>query len=198
MHLVQKLVVFYQSEEINIKDIDREIYTDDKKIFHMFFFSNVDLGIDKLYIQKRCILQEFEKIEPEIKYDEELKIITMTKKLENFDSEKLDQFVDEAYSRFVNNINYRTSCILDTYKLFNKLYKEKAVIFLIPFQIFNKFIKMLEESKSKYQECANIENTLKYYDINYWASYFSRAFNENDKRINIAKENIIKILEILE
>jgi hypothetical protein len=198
MQIIQKLVVFYQTEEINIKDIDREIYTEDKKLFHMFFFHNIEMDIDRLYIQKTSIIKEFEKVEPEIEYNEDTKTVTMIKQLADFDSKKLDKLVDENYKRFTDSMNYRISCILDTYKLFNKLYKDKTVIFLIPFRIKDKFIKLLEESKTKYREIQDIDKAIKYYDINYWANYFSRVFNESDKKVSIERENLVKILEILE
>jgi hypothetical protein len=190
-------VVFYLSEEINIKDIDREIYTDDKKIFHLFFFHNINLDTDKQVIFKRVVVKEFENIDAVMTYSEKEKTLTMIKKMENFSFKDIDEKIDSAYKKHLDIINYRISCILDTFTLFGKLYKDKPVIFLMPDQVSEKFLDLLETNKTKHQNIENIEAEIKYYDIIHWADYFSKVFSETEKKIKITEKNITKMLEII-
>jgi len=188
--------IFYLSEEINIKDIDREIYTEDKKIFHLFFFHNIDLSVDKETILKKAVLRELDKVEPDMSYDEEKKTLTMLKVLNDFTFSKLDDQVDIDFKKHMESINYRISCILDTYKLFSKLYNDKTVIFLMPEEISQQYIELLKKEKSDFQIVENTEELLSYYDIVHWANYFSRVYTENNKKLSLSNKNITKAITL--
>ena len=44
MELNIKLIAFYSHKEIIIKDVEKDLYTKDRKIFHLFLFNNKPTG----------------------------------------------------------------------------------------------------------------------------------------------------------
>ena len=176
----QKLVVFYQTDEINTKDIDREIFTKDKNIFHLFFFHNFNLNIDKSDIFKKILFKEFDPIKPEMYIDLKTNALKMVKRIPSMDFKKIDKTTENEYKKYLDNINYRIKCILDTFKLFNNLYKDKTIIYIIPNQLSKKIIKELKNNKMNYKNIINEKDKIIiYYDIIYWANYFSRVSQES-------------------
>lgn len=198
MNHPQKIIVFYHTNQINVKDIDREIYTKNKKIFHLFFFHNLELDIDKSDLLKKALLKEFDPVQPEMHMDFISNTLTMVKRLTHIDFKKLDEIAEKENTKHQNNINYRIKCILDTFKLFNRLYKDKTIIYIIPDQLSEKIIKMLELYKLSYKTIEEKEHLIQHYDIIYWANYFSRVNQESLKNESFKNENLINIIKIID
>lgn len=193
------LSFFYNADEMNVKDIDRELYAKNKEKFHLFFFHNFSLNITKNDIFKKLLLNEFQKIEPEMEFDIKKKILRMTKIMENFSYRNFDKIVDIENNKHIENINYRISCILDTFNLFNTLYKDKSIVYLIPIQISVNFIELLEQKNIKYEPLNDYQDLIEYYDIVYWANYFSRyniEITENIDKFVMKNDNITKVIKI--
>lgn len=198
MKAATKLIVFYLADELKVKDIDREIYTEDKKMFHIFFFHNLSLDVKKTNIFNKVILKEFEHIESEIKLDKKEKSITLTKNIKDVDFLKLEEAVDIEYNKCVDNLNYRIKCIIQTFSLFSKLYKDKNSLFIIPYQIADQFIKEIDENKVNYKRLDNDDELLTYFDVLHWTNYYSRTETININEDLIKEDNIIKVLEIID
>ncbi len=198
MNHPQKLIVFYHADQINVKDIDREIYTKNKKVFHLFFFHNLELDIDKSDLLKIALLKEFDTVQPEMHMDFISNTLTMVKRLTYINFKKLDEIAEKENSKHEININYRIKCILDTFKLFNRLYKDKTIIYVIPNQLSEKIIKMLELYNLSYKTIDDKDQIIQHYDIVYWANYFSRVNQDSLKNEVFKIENLINIIKIID
>lgn len=193
----QKLVVFYQTEEINTKDIDREIFTKNKNIFHLFFFHNFNLNIEKADIFKKVLFKEFETVKPEMYIDLKTNALKMIKVIPAVDFKNIDKITEKEYKKYLDNIDYRIKCIMDTFKLFNRLYKDKTIIYIIPNQLSKKIIEQLEKSNIEFKDIINEKDKIIiYYDIIYWANYFARVSQESLENNIIKNNNIIDIISI--
>ena len=198
MESISKLIVFYLADELEVKDIDREIYTEDKKRFHIFFFHNMNLEKKKSDFFNKVILKEFENVEPEIIFDEKEKSVTITRKIGDVDFLKFQDATEFEYNKYLDNLNYRIKCIIQTFSLFSKLYKDKNSLFIIPYQIADQFIKEIEENKINYKPLSNDSELLTYFDVLHWTNYYSRTETININKDLIKKDNIIKVLEIID
>lgn len=193
----QKLIVFYNAVEINTKDIDREIYTKNKNLFHLFFFHNINVNIEKSDIFKKVLLKEFEPIKPEMYIDLKTNTLKMVKKITSVDFKKIDKIAEKEYKKYLDNIDYRIKCIIDTFKLFNRLYKDKTIIYIIPHQLSEKILKMLKKYNIKYETLTEKKDQIIInFDIIYWANYFSRVNQESLEKQIIINDNLIDIIKI--
>ncbi len=106
------LIIFYSIKELDLNDIDKEIYTKEKKeIFHLFFFHNKDLHFNKAIISRQVLSRIFDKIEPEYSHDKTNDTIILTKKISNFNYYEFDNNVDEAYSNYLKMVDHRIKSI---------------------------------------------------------------------------------------
>jgi len=192
------LIIFYSVKELDLNDIDKEIYTKEKKeIFHLFFFHNKDLHFNKSIISRQVLSRIFEKIEPEYSHDKTNDTIILTKKISNFNYYEFDNTVDEAYSNYLKTVDYRIKSIIETFILFNKLYSKKNLIFVFPYELIDNFNSIIEEKDIKLSEIDINNKILLEYDIFYWISYFSRYDLNKLQAGNISKENIKIIYKII-
>ena len=195
----QKLIVFYLTEEINTKDVDREIFTKNKNIFHLFFFHNFNLNIDKADIFKNILLKEFEPVTPEMYIDLKTNALKMTKIIPSIDFKRIDKITEKEYKKYLENVDYRIKCILDTFKLFNRLYKDKTIIYIIPYQLSKKILEQLEKNNINFKNIINEKDKIIiYYDIIYWSNYFSRVSQKSLENNIIKNNNIIDIIKLEE
>jgi hypothetical protein len=172
-----KLVAFYNFNEVNIKDIEKDLYTKDRQIFHFFFFNNRNLHFKKSKIYDESLIKEFENEAPEFNYDNRSGKMTMIKKIQNFDKKIFDKKVNENYRQYIKAINYRIECIFQTFTLFNNLYKDKMIIFAFPYQLYKKFIDMIgkiDNTKTKYEVLLKKEKLsyIEYFEMPHWVNYF--------------------------
>ncbi len=187
-----RIAVFYLSDELEIKDIEKELFTADKEKFQLFFFHNKNLHFSKDIIKYGTLLSKFEKIEPEFKFDKDE--ITMNKKMK-IDMAKFDEEVDNEYNLYRARMTYRMDSIFQTFTLFDRLYRDRSIIFIFPFQLYENFISFAEDSAFSYKELEKDDNIIGHFDIFYWIDYFSK-FTPNLQADNILNpENITKILK---
>lgn len=194
----EKFIVFYHTDQINVKDIDREIYTKNKKIFHLFFFHNFELDIDKSDLLKIALLKEFDPVQPEMHMDFISNTLTMVKRLSCIDFKKLDEIAEKENVKHEYNIDYRIKCILDTFKLFNRLYQDKTIVYIIPDQLSDKITNMLKSYNLNYKSIEDKNHIIQYYDIVYWANYFSRVNQDSLKNESFKEENLVNIIKIID
>jgi len=192
------LIIFYSIKELDLNDIDKEIYTKEKKeIFHLFFFHNKDLHFNKAIISRQVLSRIFDKIEPEYSHDKTNDTIILTKKISNFNYYEFDNNVDEAYSNYLKMVDHRIKSITETFILFTKLYSKKNLIFVFPNELYDNFVGIMKEKDIKLSEITIDNNILMEYDIFYWISYFSRYDLNKPLAGNITKENIKIIFKII-
>ncbi len=193
----QKLIIFYRAKEINTKDIDREIYTKNKNVFQLFFFHNINVNIEKSDIFKKVLLKEFESVNPEMYIDIKTNTLKMVKKITSVDFNRIDKIIEEDYKKYLKNIDYRIKCIIDTFILFNRLYKDKTIIYIIPDKLSEKIQIMLKKNNIKYESISEEKNQIIIdFDIIYWANYFSRVNHKSLENQIIKDKNIINIIKL--
>ncbi|MBN2545487.1 MAG: hypothetical protein JXB50_06805 [Spirochaetes bacterium] len=191
------LIIFYSINELNLNDIDKELYTKEKKeIFHLFFFHNKDLHFNKSIISNQVLKKLFENIEPVYTHDKVNDSIILTKTIINFNYYEFDNAVDDAYSGYLKMVKYRIDSIIETFILFNKLYSNKNLIFVFPYELIDNFNRIISENKIKLIKVSFDDKILIEYDIFYWISYFSRNDMNKPQAGNITKENIKLIFKI--
>jgi len=184
-------VFFYFSNEFDLKDIDKEIYTkNQKEIFHLFFFNNKNLHFDKNIIINNELNSIFNALPAEYILDKHNNTILLTKKINNFNFIKFDNDTDNAYNKYLVSATHRIDSIIQTFNLFIKFYTDKDLFFIVPYKIFNEFSNNLKEKNISYETIQKNSNILLNYDIYYWINYFSR-FDEHKGRID---ENNIQII----
>lgn len=199
MELNIKFIVFYSLYEINIKDIEKDLYTKDRKMFHLFFFHNKNLHFKKSKIFNECLIKEFENIEPEFDYDEKKATMIMNKKIKGFNKKEFNKKVTDNYNQYINLINYRIECIFQTFTLFNNLYKDKSLIFAFPYQLYKKFVSLLENNRLNFETLLkkNIPYYTNYFDIVYWINYFLKIDNISNSDKEFKNDNIKKVIKII-
>lgn len=171
-------LVFYATNPLFLKDIDREIFTSDKKAsFHLFFFHNRDLHFNRDVITKEVLDKKFSEVMANYIHDTDNSVVTQIKRIENFDYYQFEKDVDLAYESYTRTINYRINSIIETINLFLQLYKEKSIVFVLPAELID-LIKNRTEGSLFIKDVENKRDVLSYYEIFYWINYFSRLTNE--------------------
>jgi hypothetical protein len=192
----EKLILFYFIDyNLDIKDIESELYTESREQIHFCMFHNRELHFSKSEILKKTLVKKFEDISPEFHYENGSMI--MTKSLDNFNTAEFDKFVDNEYEDYLNRINYRINCIFQTISLYLNIYKNKNIVFILPIQIISHFEKEYDNNKIKYSEIQSSIEIIKKWDVLTWINYYLKkesSLFKNDIRI----ENIIKIFKLEE
>ena len=188
------IILFYFIDyNLEMKDIESELYTDDREQIHFCMFHNKELHFSKSEILKRTLVKKFENVSPEFHYANEK--VMMVKTLENFDSDEFDKFVDSEYEDYLNRINYRIDCIFQTIVMYMNIYKNKNVVFILPVQIITHFEKEFEKKDIIYSEIKSSIEIIKKWDVLTWINYYLKKESKNHAE-DIKIENIIKILKI--
>jgi hypothetical protein len=79
-------LVFYATNPLFLKDIDREIFTSEKKAsFHLFFFHNRDLHFNRDVITKEVLDKKISEVMANYIHDTDNSVVTQIKRIENFD-----------------------------------------------------------------------------------------------------------------
>lgn len=183
-----KLAVFYSTDELDLKDIESEIFTENRKKVNFFLFHNKDMHFNKAEILKKSLLNELDTIQPEFNFKNNSLI--MTKVIKNFDFEAFDKKVDVEYNDYLNRINYRIDCIFQTFDLFYRLYNERNIIFTFPIQIKSKFNDIMNNGGIKYEELTKINDIVRNLEALHWINYYSK------KNINQKDEGVIRFRNI--
>jgi hypothetical protein len=191
---IHRLAAFYQTDEFNAQDIEKELYTDEKEEFHLFFFHNKNLHFSRKIIRKFSLKNIFSDIAP--KYNLKNKDLYMIKIIKDFNKGTFESKVDEEYKKYLNNINYRIECIFQTLLVFLDLYKDRTLIYLLPEQLYERFMDLLQKKELGYDSIEMNNNIVKKYDIVYWANYFSRVNPDLPEEGVIKKEKITRVIEI--
>jgi hypothetical protein len=190
---IQKMILFYfVNYNLEIKDIESEVYTDSRVQMHFCMFHNKDLHFSKSEILKKTLVKKFENISPEFHYENGKMV--MTKYLPDFNTDEFDKFVDVEYNDYLYRINYRIDCIFQTISLFLNIYKDKNVVFILPIQLISHFEKESDNQKMMYSEITGSLDIIKKWDILTWINYYLKKDSVNFKE-EIKVENIIKILK---
>ncbi len=134
---IVRIVVFYLSDELDLKDIEKELFTSNQEKFHFFFFHNKNLHFSKDIIKYQTLLAKFSNIEPEFNFKKNE--ITMKKKL-NMNIEDLQDEVENEFQQYKSRIQYRIDSIFQTFSMFSKLYSSRSIIYVFPFQLYENFI----------------------------------------------------------
>jgi hypothetical protein len=182
------LIIFYNSDELPILDVDSEIFTSDRKPFHFFLFHNREMHFSKAIIYKQTLIDHFHNIEPRFEMDGST--LKMFKELHNFEKNSFDQLIEERYQAYLERINYRIDCIFQTFTLFGPLYSDKPQVYVFPDQIQSNFSSIAEKNRLEYQELAIIDPVLKDLEVFYWLNYYSRKDSNNPSECSIKQENI--------
>ncbi|HOJ64994.1 MAG TPA: hypothetical protein PLE45_11310 [Spirochaetota bacterium] len=188
------IIAFYATNELDIKDIESEFFIENREKVSFFLFHNRGLNLTKSDIFKNCLLKELEKVEPVFTYKNDSLI--MTKEIKNFDFEYFDNFVDKEYNDYLSKINYRIDCIFQTFDLFYRLYKDRNILFVIPMQIFHKFIEYFNKNNIKFQEVSKLNNIVRNYDALHWINYYSKKDINSPMGGTITYRNVIRIFII--
>jgi hypothetical protein len=189
-----KIILFYSFDsEIDIKDVETELFTEERNKVNFCFFHNKELHFSKSEILKRTLIKQFENILPRFKYSKRNMIMTKIKP--NFDTVKFDNIVTAEYEDYTKKINYRIDCIFQTIIMFVNLYKSNNLIFVLPQQLENSFNNFLQEYELEINEIQNVSQTLIKWDIINWINYYLKKDTQisNDKFSSL---NVKKILEI--
>jgi hypothetical protein len=198
MELNIKLIAFYSHKEIIIKDVEKDLYTKDRKTFHLFLFNNKNLHFKKSIIYNNSLIKEFDNIQAEFKFNKKKSELVMVKKIPDFNKKEFNKKVIENYNQYINNINYRIDCIFQTFTLFNNLYKDKILIFVFPFELYDAFLNLLKKDNLAYDLFLKNEMShyMNYFEIVYWINYFFKV-NTNIQEVNdIQNKNIKAIIKI--
>lgn len=194
MGTILRLTAFYQTEEFNAQDIEKELFTEDKEEFHLFFFHNKSLHFSRKIIKRDTLRSVFKDISP--RYSIKKKDLYMIKKIKDFNREKFEGKVDAEYKKYLNNINYRIECIFQTLIVFLDLYKDRTLIYILPEQLYDRFMDLLHKKELSFDNLEMKNKNVRKYDIVYWANYFSRINPESPQEGIIKKGNITRIIEI--
>ncbi len=186
------LIAFYATNELDIKDIESDFFIESREKVNFFLFHNRGLNLTKSDILKNILLKELEKIEPIFVYSKT--DLIMTKIIKNFDFENFDKKVDEKYNDYLNKIEYRISCIFQTFELFYRLYNDRNILFVIPMQLFERFQKYLQDNNIEFKEISKINETVRKYEVLYWTNYYSKKDLNSPIDGTISYRNIIRIL----
>ena len=188
------IILFYFIDyNLEMKDIESELYTDEREQIHFCMFHNKDLHFSKSEILKRTLVKRFENVSPEFHYANEK--VMMVKTLENFDSDEFDQYVDHEYEDYLNRINYRIDCIFQTIGMYMNIYKKKNVVFILPIQIITHFEKEFDKKNIIYSEIKSSIEIIKKWDVLTWINYYLKKESKVHSE-DIKIENIIKIFKI--
>lgn len=194
MKKIVRIAAFYQCEEFETQDVEKEIYTKEKEQFHFFFFHNQQLHFNKEIIKKETLIKDYGNIDPIFTLKNN-KLI-MTKTINDFDEKEFDKRVNNNYKKYVGNINYRIECIFQTFYIFYDLYNDRSLIYLFPDQLFDKFKKHLAQNDMKYNKIYLNNDFVKYYDTVYWANYFSRINPDTPQEGMVKEKNITRIIQL--
>ena len=177
-----KLVVFYSTQEIDIKDIESEIFTENREQVNFFLFHNKDMHFNKALILQKVLLSELHNIKPE--FDFIKNSLVMTKRINNFNFIRFDQRVDFEYYDYLSKINYRIDCIFQTFSLFLRLYADRNIIFVFPIQIRDNFFTLLGKNNLECKEITKINDAVRRLETLHWINYYSKTtLNPNDEGI---------------
>lgn len=190
------IAVFYSSTECTFKDVDSQIFTEDKDTFHFFLFHNKELHFSKPVILKRVLMEYFQPVEPEFDYEIDNHALIMKKRIIDFDFIDFDKRVDVEYQDYLARITYRIECIFQTFDLFLNLYKDKNLVFVFPTQLYDKFMDNIEERKFEIEEISKINHLVRRYDILHWINYYSRKELIDIENGGIDYKNVVKILRL--
>ncbi|HQB60695.1 MAG TPA: hypothetical protein PK899_03435 [Spirochaetota bacterium] len=189
-----KLAVFYSTDELDLKDIESEIFTENREKVNFFFFHNRDMQFNKAEILKKSLLNELDTIQPEFNFKRNSLI--MTKVIKKFDFEAFDKKVDAEYNDYLNKINYRIDCIFQTFDLFYRLYSDRNIIFTFPSQIKSNFNDILNKNEIKCEELTKINNIVRDLEVLHWINYYSKKnINQKDEGI-VSYRNITNIYKL--
>jgi len=190
-----KYIYFFKSEEIDVKDVESEIFSEKREVVNFFFFHNKDMHFDKSVIREKTLNSLFENIHPHFENIDNTLI--MTKKIQNFNNDEFDSNVEKFYSDYLNRINYRIDCIFQTFGLFANLYKDKNLVFVFPFQIYDGFIKYINEYNILVEELGSLSETDPDIDILNRTNYYASQNIKFQNHKNLIEENIVKIFKLL-
>ncbi len=190
------IVAFYSSEELEIKDVESELFTEiSKEPFNFYMFHNRDMHFEKSEIIKKLITEKFMTISPEIEYRNSA--LYMTKVLPDFNLDFFDSEVDTDYEAYLKKINYRISCIFDTFNIFSSIYRDRDKIFIFPTQIYKKFLDTIEGSGIRYERISKIDSNVRRFDLMYWIGYYSRKDVSRPEEGVLNYRSITSILQII-
>ena len=196
MDIAIRVIAFYLIEELNIKDIEKVLFTTkDQKEFHFFLFHNKELHFSKEIIRQRLLVKKFESVEPQF-YLENNKII-MRKEISNFNLYNFDNEVDSSFLQYQSKIKYRIESIFQTFKIFNNLYKDKSIVYLFPFQLEDNILNYIKDIKIDYEKLDLKDELIEYFDILHWINYFSKLNLENDTFRDIKLEDFKSIMKLV-
>lgn len=190
-----KYIFFYDFSEVDVKDVESEIFSVKREPINFFFFHNKEMHFNKEVIYNTNLFNRFENIQPTYKKDGNN--LVMTKKIDNFDESGFNLEVDKAYNDYLTRINYRIDCIFQTFGLFINLYKDKNLIFVFPKEITNGFVKYIDEYNIATNKIESLSLTNSDIDIldrlNYYASQ-NINFKTTEK---FTEQNISEIFKLV-
>jgi hypothetical protein len=190
-----KLFFFYSAPEIISKDVETEIFTDNREKIDFFLFHNKDLHFSKSEILKKCLFKMFETVEPE--FENAYGNLIMSKVIQQFNNENFDKIVDFEFEDYTKKINYRIECIIQTINLFLDLYKDRKISFVLPAEIIAQIENTLKERNTIYEVLLINDPEVKDWDIPSRINYYSRKENISSDKYKIGSENIKKILKVI-
>lgn len=190
----KKILLYYNCLYIFNNDLDKEANTSNmEKNFHLFFFHNNDLHFNKKIIKYQILDLKFSNIKPLYfykKYEKNKSVLVQIKKIEEYTTEEFKKEVDLAYKNYLNTINYRINSIIETIKLFLKLYRDKTVIFIVPQKLKN----IIKKNIKNYKIIKTEKEILFKLELFYWINYFLKISSANknlSNELNTFSENII-------
>lgn len=190
----KKILLYYNCLYIFNNDLDKEVNTSNmEKNFHLFFFHNNDLHFNKKIIKYQILDLKFSNIKPLYfykKYEKNKSVLVQIKKIEEYTTEEFKKEVDLAYKNYLNTINYRINSIIETIKLFLKLYRDKTVIFIVPQKLKN----IIKKNIKNYKIIKTEKEILFKLELFYWINYFLKISSANknlSNELNTFSENII-------
>lgn len=190
-----KFVFFYSSEELEIKDVESELFSESRDPFNFFFFHNKDMHFSKSVILRKTLEKMFDSINPDFDFYEGNLI--MTKEIKDFNNFEFDKDVDNAFNEYLTRINYRIDCIFQTFSLFVNIYKERNLIFVLPFEIEERFVNYINENNITNTEVNNLSETSKFIDLINRVNYYTGQSVKTGNSKKITDDNIKKIYRVL-
>ncbi len=190
-----KYVFFYSLDEIDVKDVESEIFSEKREPIHFYFFHNRDMHFSKSVILKKTLIDMIDEITPEFDFfDGDL---IMTKVVKNFNNEEFDIKVDKAFLEYMKRINYRIDCIFQTFGLFVNLYKDRNLVFVFPFEIIETFKKYIDEYNIPVRQIKSLKETEKDVGILERVNYYAGQNLKSKNQIRLNEENISDIYSLI-
>jgi len=186
-------VLFYDAKELNIKDVESELFTEEKVAFNFYFFHNKNMHFDKNIIYHNKLKELFDNVEPEFHIEGDT--IRLVKQINDYNANSFRVLAEKEYESYLSKINYRIDCIFQSFFLFSQLYATKDMIFIFPLQIKTRFIEILKKEEKSFKKFDDLSYLVKKYDFVYRIQYYFGMDNTYSDKFT--EEKIDSVFEII-